>query len=312
MSASLSVFTSTGGEASVMRAYHAILDAWPVPYEELTVPTTFGDTHVIASGRDDAPPVVLLHALLATATSWYRTVGALAESHRVYAVDVMGEGNPSQPVRPMRTLDDFLGWFTELLDGLGIDTLDTIGNSYGGFTGAYYAMKLGGRVRRLVLVSPAATIHSMWPFMAHMFVPKAAYLMLPWLPGQRRAMRHSLDWMHNGLPRDPLWAPLFYRSLLHGRLINQVFPRVYSAAEFAQIRADVLLLIGAREAIYDPAEAIESARALLPRAEVDLIPDAHHIAALAQPAFVNRRILDFLGATSRPPQDVASELARAV
>jgi len=66
-------------------------------YTKLDVPTTFGDTHVIASGSEVAPPVVLLHAFFATAMSWYATVGALAEHHRVFAVDIMGEANRSRP-----------------------------------------------------------------------------------------------------------------------------------------------------------------------------------------------------------------------
>jgi pimeloyl-ACP methyl ester carboxylesterase len=53
--------------------------------------------------------------------------------------------------------------FDGLLDGLGIDTLFLVGNSYGGFTAAYYAMKLPDRVRKLVLVGPASTIHARRP-----------------------------------------------------------------------------------------------------------------------------------------------------
>jgi hypothetical protein len=32
----------------------------------------------------------------------------------------------------------------------------------------------------------------------------------------------------------------------------------------------------------------------MPRLEVDLVPEAHHIAALAQPERVSRRILEFV------------------
>ncbi|WP_345297874.1 alpha/beta fold hydrolase [Candidatus Villigracilis affinis] len=113
--------------------------------------------------------------MLASAMSWYRNVDALSQSYRVYAVDVIGEGNKSRPVKPITSLDDFLQWFTEVIDGLGIDTLYLAGNSYGGFTGAYYAMKLPERIRKLVLIGPAATIYKMRPFYTHMFIPKAIY-----------------------------------------------------------------------------------------------------------------------------------------
>ena len=67
MSTFIPVFTSPAGEAEFMQAYQAILEKWPVPYQELTVPSRWGETHIIASGPEDAPPVVLLHALFAAA-----------------------------------------------------------------------------------------------------------------------------------------------------------------------------------------------------------------------------------------------------
>ena len=295
MPSTIPVFTRPEGAAVTLQAYQSVLDHWPVPFEELMVPTSFGETHVIASGPEGAPPVVLLHALLATATSWYHNVDALSQEYRVYAVDVIGEGNKSCPTKPIQSLDDFLLWFIEVIDQLEIDTLSLVGNSYGGFTAAYYAMKLPDRVRKLVLIGPAATIYKMMPFYVHMFIPKALYGFFPRLPGQERAMRSSVDWMHAGLPSDPLWEPLFYRSLVYGSLINQVFPRVYSNEEFTQIKAPVLLILGENERIYNKLQpAIQAAKASIPGLQVEVIPKAHHIAALAQPELVNLRILRFL------------------
>ncbi len=293
--ASIPVFTRPEGAVETLQAYQAILDQWPVPFDELMVPTSFGETYVIASGPEGAPPVVLLHALLATAASWYHNVAALSQTYRVYAVDVIGEGNKSCPVKPIRSLDDFLQWFVELIDQLKLDTLSLVGNSYGGFTAAYYAMKLPKRVRKLVLIGPAATISRMTPFYIHMFIPKALYGFFPKLPGQERAMRRSVNWMHAGLPCDPLWEPLFYRSMVYAGLINQVFPRVYSGEEFAQIKSPVLLILGENEVIYNKLPlAIRDAQKLIPGLQVEVVPKAHHVAALAQPELVNARILRFL------------------
>ncbi len=216
MSTFISVFTSPHGQAQVINAYQAIMDKWPVAYKELCISTSFGETHVIVSGPKDAPPVVLLHALLAGSVSWYRNVEALSQNYRVYAVDVVGEGNKSQASRPIKSLDEFLQWFTELIDGLGIDTLYLVGNSYGGFTASYYAMKLPERIRKLALIGPAATIAPMRPFYIHMFIPKALYGFFPKLPGVQRVMRNSVDWMRKGLPCDPLWEPFFYNAMVYG------------------------------------------------------------------------------------------------
>jgi pimeloyl-ACP methyl ester carboxylesterase len=295
-SEAISVFTSAQGEARIMAAYQRLMDAWPVPFEDLTVGTTFGDTHVIASGPPDAPPVVFLHALFATATSWHRNVEITGKSYRTYCVDVIGEANKSRPIQPIASMDDFLQWFTELIDVLGIDTLYLAGNSYGGFTAAYYAMKLPDRVRKLVLVGPASTIHAMRPFMLHMFVPKGLYQAVPGLPGLDRVVRSSVNWIHAGLPADPLWEPLFLETMKHGKLINRVFPRVYTREELGEIKAPVLLLMGDREIIYgDLRAALSAAEEVMPEADVVVVPDAHHFSALARPDIVNRELLRFFG-----------------
>jgi pimeloyl-ACP methyl ester carboxylesterase len=295
MKDTIPVFTTPEGEAKTMLAYQLVLDHWPVPFTELMVPTSFGETHVVASGPENGQPVVLLHALLATSAAWYRNVEALSQNYRVFAVDVIGEGNKSRPTRPIPSMDGFLQWFTELIEGLKLETLYLAGNSYGGLTSAYYAMKLPERVRKLVLIGPAATIHGMPAFYLNMFIPKAIYMFFPKLPGQADAMRRSVKWMHAGLPCDPLWEPLFYYSMVSGGLINQVFPRVYSKEEFAQIKCPVLLILGEKEAIYNPQSAIRAAKKLIPGLQVAIIPEAHHITALAQPARVNQRILEFFG-----------------
>jgi pimeloyl-ACP methyl ester carboxylesterase len=294
MTNAIPVFTSPAGEAEIMSAYQALMEHWHKPYQELKIQTTFGETHVIASGPEGAPPVVLLHALSATATSWYRNIEALSETYRVYAVDVMGEGNKSRPIKPFKSLDDFLHWFTEVIDGLGIETLYVAGNSYGGFTGAYYAMKLPERILKLAMIGPAATISPMRPFYIHMFIPKAMYGFFPKIPGIKSAMRRSVDWMYAGLPVDPLWDAVFYKSMVYGGLINQVFPRMYSKEEFAQVKAPTLLILGEQEKIYNNLQsAVQSARALIPNLKVERIPNAHHVAAIANPECVSQALLLF-------------------
>ena len=103
--------------------------------------------------------------------------------------------------------------------------------------------------------------------------------------------------MHAGLPPDPRWEPLFLAIMTNGRLVNRVFPRVYTDEEFAAIQCPVLLAVGENELVYgDLDPAVESARRLIPGVEVARIPGAHHIAALAQPQTVNEHLIRFLSA----------------
>ncbi len=278
-----------------MDAYQAVVRTWPLPPEEIDVPTSFGLTHVLVNGAVGAEPVVLLNALFATATSWGPTVAGLVPHYRTFAVDVMGEANKSRPSRPIASLDDYVQWFTEVLNGLGLDEVALIGNSFGGFGGAYCAMKLAGRIRRLVLIGPAATFHAMTPFYLHTFIPKAMYLFFPWLPGPGRVIQRGVNWLLADLPTDPAWKHLFTQIMVHGSTTTRVFPRVYKPDELAQIKAPTLLIVGDHERIYNPEAVIGAAKRLMPSIQTCLILAAHHITALAQPARVNEVLLAFLG-----------------
>ncbi|MDF2748492.1 MAG: esterase family protein [Propionibacteriaceae bacterium] len=294
MSDYLPVFVSGEGERTVVEAYDAVLRSWSVPCYEVDVPTSFGLTHVIVSGPEDGPPVILMHAMFATATAWYGIVGPLSRQYRTLAVDILGEANKSRPSRPITSRNDYLQWFTELVDGLGLSQMTLVGNSLGGWGSAYIAMHLRNRVQRLVLISPAATFHSIVPFYLHFFLPKAAYLFFPWLPGVRPMMRRCVNWAWAGLPSDGAWNELFYLTMVHGSTQSRVFPRVFTEEQLARIEAPTLLLVGDHERIYPPDVVIEDAQRLMPSVEVGIIADAHHVAAVAQPNAVSARILAFL------------------
>jgi pimeloyl-ACP methyl ester carboxylesterase len=65
--------------------------------------------------------------------------------------------------------------------------------------------------------------------------------------------------------------------------------------ELAAVKAPTLLLIGEHEQLYAPS-TLALAQRRMPGLTGAVIADAHHLAALAQPEDVNRRILEFLGA----------------
>jgi pimeloyl-ACP methyl ester carboxylesterase len=199
---------------------------------------------------------------------------------------------------PITSLDDYLAWFTELTERLGVKQFHLVGNSFGAFTATYYAMRLTDRVRTLTLIGPAATFTKMPQFYIHMFLPKLFHLLLPWLPGRERMMRNASRWMHADLPVDGLWDTLFIELLMYGRMTSQVMPRVYSAQELSGIQAPTLLLLGDRERIYASRDAIDAAKLLMPRIRTEILPEAHHVSAVANPEAVSTSLFNFFQGNS--------------
>jgi pimeloyl-ACP methyl ester carboxylesterase len=296
MPGSLHRFWSLELEAEFNAAYETAMHKWPVPYDDLFVSTTFGDTHVVASGPPDADPVVLLNPGGGSATIWNRNIEALSQRYRTYAVDVIGEMNKSVPIRPIRNHPEFMQWMTDLMDGLEIQSAHIIGNSNGGFFTLETAYLLPGRTKKIVLISPAATFVQMWAFWGKLLIP--AHMVAPLIRSERM-VHHAYDWLWQGFPRDDVDTRLKAIAVVAGYpryrpSKNSFAPHVFSDAELRQIQAHVLLMIGDHEVIYSPKRVIRRATRLVQNLKAEIVPNANHSAQYTSPEFVNHAILEFL------------------
>ena len=285
--------------ANYLAAYDELLRKWPVSHEELLLPTRFGVTHVVASGLAHAPPMVLLHAFQATAMVWRFNVEALSRHFRVYAVDVIGQGGKSSSTQRIKSRGDFADWMSDLFDALGIVRASLVGNSYGGFLALSQASLTPERVDRIVMINPGGTFASFLPFMLRMMF---GGLINGLLVAARLKTTRPAPSIASTLGRNVVfnaeqaeWAHLVSLIAFNGQMRpNAIFPTVFSAAELRKIRAPALLLLGDNELLYDPHEVLRRARERMPTLEARIIPDAHHIAAMAKPDEVDARIVEFL------------------
>ena len=294
MSEKIRIFWSPKMEAQFSEAYEAVLKQWPVPYEELFIPTRFGDTHVIASGSKSAAPLVLLHPAGGGSTIWYRNVGPFSQRYRTYAVDVIGDLNRSILTRPVRSRREFADWTVDLFNGLQIESAHLIGNSYGGFLTLNTAFYLPERVKKIVLISPAATFVQIWSIYWHTIIP--GYWLAPLIRSER-LVHKTAGWIWQGFPMDDCIAQLRAIAQIAGypryRPTHNPPPSVFSDDELRKIKTPVLLLIGDHEVLYKPERVINRATRLVSGLKAEIVPNANHCAEYTAPDVVNRKILDF-------------------
>jgi pimeloyl-ACP methyl ester carboxylesterase len=210
-------------------------------------------------------------------------------------VDVIGELNRSIPICPIRSHPEFMDWMADLLDGLRLESTHLVGNSNGGFFALETALYLPERVKKVVLISPAATFVQMWAWWWYLMIP--AHIIAPMI-GSERLIQKAYAWLWQDFPLDECSAELRAISKVAGARyrpsINSAVPRVFNDQELRKIRTPVLLLIGDHEVIYKPARAIRRATRLVSGLKAEIVPDANHSAQYAAPDFVNARILEFL------------------
>jgi pimeloyl-ACP methyl ester carboxylesterase len=117
------------------------------------IPFNYVDVGTDSAGED---PVVLVHGLGGQWQNWLENIPRLAQDRRVVAMDLPGFGCTPEPADDVDvTITQYGRWVNELCDKPGLDKIELIGNSMGGYIAAEVAIQFPERVKRLVLVSAA-------------------------------------------------------------------------------------------------------------------------------------------------------------
>lgn len=271
-----------------LAAYDALLARWPVPVEVLELPSAYGTTRVNACGPKDAPPLVLLAGGFATSTVWFANVAELAETFRVYAVDVICDQGRSLPAgRPVDGLDALTDWLGTVLDGLGLEAATLCGHSYGGWIALRFALHAPQRITRLALLDPTQCFAGFSPrFLLHA-VPVMAR------PSAKRTLAH-LAWETDGAPLDGDWLALQAAGAEAPR--PKIVPaRVPPPASLGALTMPVLLILAGRSKAHDVARVERKARAAVPNLEIRTLPEATHFTIPAlHSADLNRELISGL------------------
>jgi pimeloyl-ACP methyl ester carboxylesterase len=282
----LPIFTIAENRTTYLSAYEAMFALWKVPYDSIEVKTRFGSTHINVSGPADGYPMVLLHGAGLTSTVWFANIAALSAHHRVYAVDIIGDAGKSVADRLLKERADYAHWLRGVFDGLDIEKGDLIGHSYGGWLTLNMALSYPERLRKIVLLAPAASFRPL------SFITKLILYL-----GEFKIHPPARKMLQVAAGKGTVLEETFIH---HQEMVLQycrsacMYPTVYTNMELKQIDHPTLLLIGAGDKIYNPQKAINRAQRWMPNLRAEIISNAGHLLIMDQPEYINTRILKFL------------------
>ncbi|HWE91518.1 MAG TPA: alpha/beta hydrolase [Pseudonocardiaceae bacterium] len=275
-------------------AYDAELARWPASVTSVDVATAYGTTHVQVCGPPDAPPVVLLHGGGCTSTAWFATAAALAGTHRVYAPDQLGDAGLSVPAgRPIRRVEDFMGWLDGLFDGLGLREAALCGHSYGGWLALNYALHKAdpsghSTITRLALLDPTDC------FAGLRLGYRLRALPLFVRPSAAR-MRAFIEWETDRAPLDSLSLALACLAGGEFRGSPVVMPHRPAADRLAALAIPTLLLLAEKSRAHDIRRVRANAERSLPHLTVAALAGvAHHSLPATNPERLNQELVRFL------------------
>ncbi|WP_017299055.1 alpha/beta fold hydrolase [Nodosilinea nodulosa] len=168
----------------------------------------------------DGPALVLIHGFGASVGHWRKTIPALAENHRVFALDLLGFGQSAKPAPGEPLPYDFETWGTQVTDFLHEIVKEpafVVGNSIGGVVALQAAVMDPGQSQGVILLDCA--------------------------------LRQICDRkLHTQPPMRRLGRPLLKKVLKNRALVHWLFAQI---ARPARIRAVLRTAYGNPEAVTD-------------------------------------------------------------
>ena len=290
------IYKSPEGEARILELYDRFQQSLGLAFDERSVDTRFGETHVLVTGPEQGPPVVVTHGGNSISPQGLRGLLPLLrqERYRVYAPDTLGHPGKSDQVRLSPRDQSYGQWLDDLLDGLGLHSATFIGGSFGAGMILRLATLAPRRITRMALFVPSGIVAV--PLVSMLFSITLPYLLYTLSPSPRR-LRRAIRWMGSGIDDDLL--QLIEAVFQHVRVAAEM-PRPATRAELADLTAPTCVIAAEKDALF-PGEAVtRRARELFSNlVMVECLAGATHYSTKPELAYVNRQIGEFLEATNQ-------------
>ena len=270
------------------------------------------ETYVLISGESPCP-TVLLHGGAGNTVEWADVAPMLVGPVVIPDRPGFGLSYPND-YRRVDYRADAAQWLLELVDGLGVEQIDLVGNSMGGFFAIAFATAHPERVRRLALCgSPAGLFPKIGMFLQLWATPGIGALISKIRFRDTETLRKRLFGSYLVHP-DRVATDLLEVALLGinlpgtadtNRAILQAVatlrgwrPEMRLDDALATLAVPTLFAWGDSDQIAH-ADIAEALTRRMPDARISMIPDAGHIPHLDQPGPVAAALNEFL----RQPSD---------
>ena len=263
---------------------------------EQTVDTVLGTLRVQVGGT--GAPIVFWPSLLMTGDMWHGVADRLVARSQVVLVDPPGQGG-SQPLTGMFGFGDCARCVVDILDGLGLDRVHFVGNSWGGMIGGTFAATYPERIGRAVLMNATAGRAGVRQKVQFAMLLRLAQWHGEIGPVLTRSVLKAFLGPTTFRERPDVVAHV--RSAMKSVDIPSVSWAVKSVVParpdqrglFAEIRTPVLVVAGAEDVTFPPREAIAMAEAI-PNSSFRVLDGVAHLAGLEDPALVSTLVDEFL------------------
>ncbi len=245
-------------------------------------------------------PVLLIHGSgpgVSAYANWRLVMPELAKQARVIAPDMVGFGFTERPAGQAHNMDVWVAQAIGVLDALGIEQTDLVGNSFGGALTLALTIRYPQRVRRLVLMGSVGVPFALTEGLDRVWGYEPSF----------SNMRELLDWFayDRQLVNDDLARLRYEASIRPGfqESFSAMFPAPRQrwvdamASDEAQIRAiaQQTLVIHGREDRVIPLSNSLTLADWIARAQLHVFGQCGHWTQIEHAGRFARLVGDFLG-----------------
>ena len=255
--------------------------------QNIELPGGFAANPVLIKGH--GAPVVYLHGPFGQ--EWDQFLDDLSLHRRVYAPAHAG-AEETEDLEHLDGIPDLLLYYDDLFDRLGLEKVDLVGHSFGGMVAAEYAATFRDRVGKLVLIDAMGLWRDEAPVQDHLLVAPEKLVKLLFHDPSKPEVAAKLAMPKE---RDAMDAAIVQRfgALASTSHFIHPIPERGLRRRLRRIKAETLILWGARDALIPPAYAQDFAE-LIENAEAELIEDAGHVPQVEQREIVSSHVIRFL------------------
>ncbi|MGQ0618674.1 MAG: alpha/beta fold hydrolase [Panacagrimonas sp.] len=250
--------------------------------------------HDVGEGQ----PLLLLHGSgpgVSAYANWRLNLPVFAKHRRVIAPDIVGFGFTERPAGVRYDMDTWVKHAVGVLDTMGLDKVDIVGNSFGGALTLALAVRHPERVRRLVLMGAAGAVFPLTDGL------DTAWGYTPSLENMRTML--DIFAYNRNLVTDELARVRYEASLRPG--VQEAYAAMFPAPRQRWIEAlaspepavralpHEVMLIHGREDRVVPLESSLKLLGMIPRAQLHVFGQCGHWTQIEHAARFCRLVLDF-------------------
>ncbi|SDA24979.1 Pimeloyl-ACP methyl ester carboxylesterase [Pseudomonas sp. NFPP10] len=266
-------------------------------YRLQKVPVQIGEETLMTyqGGPAQAPVILLLHGLSADKSIWLRFARHFNRDYRLLIPDLGGHGETAYAAHQDYRVPAQAQRLLRLLDACGIQRVQVIGNSMGGYIAAWLAAHAPQRISGLALFDPAGVEAPETSDLQHLLEQGKN----PFLVRSRADFQHFYSLTMAAPPWVPeaMLAAIAERYQARRGQLARIFAELQASPpmepELAKIQAPTLLLWGREDRLLHPSSAQVWAKGL-PQAQVQLWEGIGHMPMVERPVRSARLYQQFL------------------